>query len=411
MKKLNFGQKIFSVTNNGYDKVICILGFYIKYDMSFLFKFINNFLPVDRNKIVFSNFTGNSYGCNPKYIAEEIIKRKLPFKLIWLVKNPRKEKQRKIFPAKIKLVKFSSIFAMIELATAGFWIDNQRKVYHIRRGLTKKAGQCYIQTWHGSLGIKKIGLEANMITQSDSWVPIGIADAEMIDYLISNSKFESEIYKKNFWNNGKILECGHPRNDIFFKNKDKIKSKILSNYNLNNNVNICLYVPSYRDDNTTKCYDLDYEKLKYALAKKFGGNWKIFVRMHPALAKLSSKIVLQNNFIIDVSDYPDVQELLAVSDIAISDYSSCIFDFVLTRKPAFIYATDIQKYNNERGLYYPLSSTPFSIAENNEQLEQNILNFDNGNYQKRAKDFLWEKGCIETGTASSQVVDLIEEIM
>ena len=58
-------------------------------------------------------------------------------------------------------------------------------------------------------------------------------------------------------------------------------------------------------------------------------------------------------------NYSDIQELMVSSDALITDYSSCIYDFMLSRKPGFIYATDADKYNNGRGLYYSLTSTPF----------------------------------------------------
>ena len=63
------------------------------------------------------------------------------------------------------------------------------------------------------------------------------------------------------------------------------------------------------------------------------------------------------------------------------------------------------------GFYYPLESTPFPVATNNKELEQNILNFDNEKYQKEIALFLKDKGCIEDGHASERIVDLIEKIM
>lgn len=106
-----------------------------------------------------------------------------------------------------------------------------------------------------------------------------------------------------------------------------------------------------------------------------------------------------------------MQELIAVTDVAITDYSSWIYDFVLLRKPGFIFATDIGKYNNERGFYYPLEETPFPIAKNNDELIKNILTFENEGYQERVESFLIDKGCYEDGHASERVAELINEIM
>ena len=82
---------------------------------------------------------------------------------------------------------------------------------------------------------------------------------------------------------------------------------------------------------------------------------------------------------------------------------------MLSRKPGFIYANDIEKYNNLRGFYYPLESTPFPIATNNEELIKNIKDFDEENYKNKVEIFLKEKGCIEDGHASERVAKYIVE--
>lgn len=94
----------------------------------------------------------------------------------------------------------------------------------------------------------------------------------------------------------------------------------------------------------------------------------------------------------------------------ITDYSSCIFDFMLSRRPGFIFATDIEEFNTERGFYYPLEETPFPIARNNEELMQNIRNFDEAAYHNGVEEFLINKGCIEDGCASERVADKIAEL-
>lgn len=414
MTKLSLLEKIFSVTNSGIYKVITILGISIKIDQTKKYKKICSSLQIDKNKIVFENFKGSSYGCNPKYITEEIIKRKLPYELVWIVKSVTQEEENGNFPPQVRLVSRGRIDALKELASAKLWIDNQRKIYYLRRGLEKKPSQYYIQTWHGSLGIKKIGLDSQLSQVENEWIPFGIKDAEMTDYIISNSDFETNVFKSNFFGKGNIKLWGHARNDIFFKTKEeieKLKAKIKTEFNIQQDKKIMLYIPSFRDDFDLKCFQIDTEMLKRTLNKKFGGDWVIAVRMHPHLKNYSSELFNFSETVVDASFYPDIQELLVASDGAITDYSSCIFDFMLSRKPAFIFATDIEKYNTDRGFYYPLESTPFPVAINNEQLEQNILNFDNEKYQKDVELFLQDKGCIEDGHAAERIVDLIEKIM
>lgn len=407
---MNIFQKIFSITNEPGVKIICILGFTFRFNIRTFFNLKYKNLPIENNKIVFLNFKGKGFGCNPKYIAQEIIRQNLPYKMVWLCKDTSEEAVSN-FPSCVKVVNYKKPEALKELATAKIWIDNQRKIYHIKKGLNKKAGQYYIQTWHGSLGIKKIGVDSPLTEIENDWVPYGIEDAKMLDYVLSNSKFEEDVFKRNFWGHGEILQVGHPRNDIFYKDTTELKNKLYESLNISKSKHICLYVPSYRDNYGLYCYGLEYKNLIKILTQKFGGEWVILVRMHPNLVKYASQIIPHNENIIDVSTYSDIQELLVGSDIAISDYSSCIFDFMLTRRPAFIYATDMEDFDNDRGFYYPLKSTPFPVAENNGELMDNIKNFDYSLYKQKVEEFLREKGCMEDGKASERVVELIKKII
>ena len=229
--------------------------------------------------------------------------------------------------------------------------------------------------------------------------------------MISNGTYTTDFFKRIFWNNGKILETGHPRNDIFFNDNSKIKEKVYQKLNIDPNKKIVMYAPTLREDRDMTCYTLDYEKVIKAFENKFGGEWILLTRLHPLIMELNENFKVHSDFIIDATEYSDMQELLVASDALITDYSSCIYDFVLSRKPGFIYATDVKKYDNSRGLYYPLTSTPFPVAENNDQMFDNIMNFNNEKYLKDVESFLVDKGCIDDGHASERVVELIKEII
>ena len=465
MVKLRPLERIFSITNSGTNKLVMLFGIPIKIDRTKFYRNLCLKSQVDNNKIVIDNFEGNSYGCNPKYIVEEIIKRKLPYELVWLVKSVSSEFEkgafpiikRKLpyelvwlvksvssefekgaFPEQVRLVPIYKKDAFVELATAKLWIDNQRKYYFIKRGLIKKNNQRYIQTWHGSLGIKKLDADVTAFNDEDNqnWVTGSKYESSIMDYYISNSSFESNVVTKALWFNNCIKEYGHPRNDIFFKSEkeqQEIKDKVFQTLQIDKNKKVLLYVPSFRDDKKLSCYGLDTSAVANVLKEKFGGDWVIAIRLHPRVKKYSSKLFSFNDKVVDATYYPvkkyssklfsfndkvvdatyypDIQELLLASDIAITDYSSCIFDFMLSRKPGFIFATDIEQFNTDRGFYYPLETTPFPIATNNYELIKNIENFDYEEYKQKVEDFLKDKGCMEDGHASERVVDLIEKIM
>ena len=169
-----------------------------------------------------------------------------------------------------------------------------------------------------------------------------------------------------------------------------------------------MYAPSFRDNDILKYYSIDSEGVVEALKEKFGGDWVFVYRTHPQFNKRKlNKLDYKNS--INATSYSDIQELLLAADCMITDYSSCIFDFMLSKKPAFIFAVDKDKYSSERGLYYPLEATPFPVAINNQKLIENIKYFDNNSYIEKVNKFFEEKGCVEDGHASQRVVNLIEK--
>lgn len=413
MSKLRPLEYLFSITNSGAYKKVMVLGIPFKFDRTKSNRKFCASLPVQKNKIIFMNYLGNPYGCNPKYIVEEILKRKLPVDMVWICKR-LDEDFIKSFPKEMRFVKYKSKECMKEMASARFWISNYHFVKLLSLGVDKKDDQYYIQTWHGSLGIKKIEKNVKSLTEDEKWTEFAQLNSRNVDCWVSNSKFETDIYKEAFWDVKNIQEYGHPRNDIFFKSdmeKEIIKTKVHSELDIPVDKKFLLYVPSFRDGEDLSCYELDIETLKNTLNKKFGGDWVIVSRMHPHFKRRNLEKLNFVGNVVEANNYPDIQELLLAADAAITDYSSCIFDFMLGRKPAFIFATDIKDYNTERGFYYPLETTPFQIAVNNSELCENIMNFDNENYQRKIDDFLQEKGCIEDGHASERVVDLVEKIL
>ena len=109
--------------------------------------------------------------------------------------------------------------------------------------------------------------------------------------------------------------------------------------------------------------------------------------------------------------YTDIHELLLIADIAISDYSSVALDFSNTRKPVFLYASDIDKYTAMRGLkpmYYQL---PFALCKNNDEMEAAIKNFKMADYSKKLQKFYKVYGSVDDGYASKRVVEHLKQMI
>jgi len=369
------------------------------------------FTPVQKDKVLFTTFQGD-YTCNPKYITEELLRTRNDVKIVWAVRKTALL-QPELFPPEVKLVERATYDFYREWASAKVLVVNSVDVFI--RYMPKKRSQFLLQTWHGSLGIKRFG-------KDNQWTLLSAAEkmAKKTDAIISNSVFENNVYKDTFWDKVPIWEYGHPRNDILIsvQNNPELAEKLQNNvrqfFQLDSDTKIALYAPTFRNMLNVKVYNLEAEGVLNALQGRFGGNWVLLVRLHPTARKKAKKVNLISKHIdgvLNATPYPDMQELIIVSDFLITDYSSCIYDYVLSKRPGMIFATDIRRYNNERGFYYPLESTPFPIATNNEELIREIEGFDLASYEKKVETFLKEKGCFEDGCASKRTVATIEKIL
>ena len=170
---------------------------------------------INNKKIVFDNFNGKGFGCNPKYIATELIKENVDCDMVWLVNDMNTE-----MPKEIRKVKYGSFKSYYELTTAKIWIDNVRNY----KGIPKKKKQFYIQTWHASIGFKKCEADIEKLLP-EQYVKEAKNDGQITDLMISDSNFVTNVFKSAFWYNGKIEQIGLPRNDILNELPEKIKKK------------------------------------------------------------------------------------------------------------------------------------------------------------------------------------------
>ncbi len=355
--------------------------------------------PIKKNKIVFANYVGKGYGCNPKYIAEEILRRKLDWDLVWLTDFTDAR-----FPDKIRTVKYESVKALYELATAGIWVDNQRKLPHYK----KRKTQCFIETWHGGGGpMKKIGADNPRNYGNKPYEKTSKHMDKIVNLMISNSACCSKIYRSAFLYHGEIMECGYPRNDILIGDSSEIRTKVYEYFNLQTDRKTVLYAPTYRNSRNLDYYRLDTELLRNTLSAKFGGTWTVLLRLHPTMLFRAGDVVY-NEQILNASHYDDMQELLAASDILISDYSSVISEFSLTGKPVFLFASDVMEYAVERDFYIDYFSLPYHIAKDNETLMKNIADFKEDSYRNKVLEYLDSVGMADRGNASKCVVDYME---
>lgn len=368
-------------------------------------------LPLERKKMIF--YTMGGYSGHGKRIAELLLQYRHDLDIVWVTRR-----QELKVPRGIRLIRYDNKKRFVlEMETAGYWIFDDNIADH----LIKREGQCYIQLKHWpSITLKSFGRDLTKFRQEkygSAEDTISFYNGEIIDYAMVGSQFDEETFRKAFAYEGKVVYVGSPRSDILF-HREKYRRKICNIYHLEEKTHILLYAPTFRIEKAISGFQQNYKDTKIDLSmlfmilnRCFGGTWIIFLRLHPNVAFRSRKIK-RPSFVIDVSDYGDGEELVAASDLMITDYSSIMFEPAFVKKPVFLYAPDRYEYiNQERELLIDYDTLPFDIAESNEELCDKISRFDQEQYERRLDNFFKKYGVKEDGHAGERAVDFILKLL
>lgn len=359
-------------------------------------------LPIVNNKIVIVNYYGKGYGDNGKAIVQKLLMQDIPLDIVWAVKSLTEIEN---FPPGVRFVKFRSLTFYKEMATARIWIDNSRQ----GAAIIKRSGQFYIQTWHGGLPLKQIEKDAYEHL-ARGYLDDAIYDSKKIDLMISGNAFFSKLCKTSFWYDGAILECGTPRLDSLINYDQSERNIICEKLGLPKDKKFVLYAPTFRVNKDMECYNLYYNKILNTLEKKTGDEWCFIVRLHPNIS-VEQDTLRYSSSVLNGTQFPDLYELLKITDLLISDYSSVIFEGALLEKPVALFTTDLDAYIKDRNFYFNLNELPFPICENNEMLMRTIECFDTAAYKVEVEKFNDSINYFETGEAASRIVHIILEVI
>ncbi|MBC8532362.1 CDP-glycerol glycerophosphotransferase family protein [Christensenellaceae bacterium NSJ-53] len=367
--------------------------------------------PVQKNRVLLLNNILNfnaKYACSPKYLAEYILEH-YPQSFEVVFPLGKEIDGSSLISRGITVVRLGTLKYYYYVLTSKFFITTSGAISYI----PFRKSQVVINTWHGGGAYKKMGIDTSdsFFYRQDCKIT-----ASKTSYFLSSNKYFSDIVERSLLiDRNKILEIGLPRNDIFFTDYSDISSRIKIKYGIDPNAKIVMYAPTYRTpgENTFLThqlgpYEIDSKSVIQALTTRFGGDWVFVLRLHPSIADQLQDIP-EN--VIDMSGHDDIQELMCTADVLINDYSSTMWDFVQTRKPCFIFASDLKDYETNRGLYTKPSSWPFPLSTTNEELAQNILRFDEDKYaQDVAYYFKWMQN-FEDGHACEKVCKLMLDRM
>ena len=374
------------------------------------YKGARRFVVSDNKTILFISYHGRGYSCNPKYIHQELLQdeRFKGFNFIWALKDTSQEIEG------ATIIKYRSLQYFYYLAKSKIWISNCKLPSYC----LKKRKQVYIQTWHGT-PLKRLAYDIN-IDEKQTFYRSKMSKQEMVksydddskqyNYLISPNSFTSEKYQSCFKvSSDKIKEFGYPRNDFLVNLKQDQIEQLKVKLGLPSDKKIILYAPTWRDnsfDHKGYTFNLqcDFKKWQHYLEK----DYVVIFKPHYLISnKFDNEQFKDFLYLFDANI--DINELYAVSDLLITDYSSVFFDYSILDRPILFYMYDLDDYrDNLRGFYLDIDKDlPGQVVKHEEDLFKIIIN-DMHNFESikaLRKDFINKYHTSEQGNASKKIID------
>jgi len=333
--------------------------------------------------ILFMCFGGHRATDSPRRLLEEFQRRGIQWPVYWAVADFSVP-----VPDGTEPVLVGSRLWYRLLTEARTLVNNNNFPFYFR----KREGQVYIQTWHGT-PLKKLGNDVARTNFSLSYWNLMWREAGYWDALLAQNEYAAEVLAKCFGFDGRVVTEGYPRNDSLTQERmEQNRPGIRRRLGIPEGKTAILYAPTWRDDakNASRQYEmvtyLDFETAQQQL----GDDYVLLLRGHHNIA--GQRQTAANKFVIDVTEYPEVNDLYTAADVLVNDYSSVMFDFCVTGKPIVFLTPDIAEYRDAtRGFYFDLAEkAPGPLHDTTEEVVQSIKNISvvSRRYARKYKEFV-----------------------
>ncbi|MFI9238213.1 CDP-glycerol glycerophosphotransferase family protein [Streptomyces sp. NPDC053079] len=304
-------------------------------------------LPIDDTLVVFEALEGRGYADSPRYIHEELRRRRLPLRAVWSYSGSRSS-----YPEGVELVRRGSWEYVRTVARARYWVDS----HGFPVLFTKRPGTRYLQTWHGQ-ALKHMGFDTPELRLAGA--ERQRLHHEMVarwDALIAPSEeFERTFVRANAYT-GELLRTGLPRNDVLVRWNDPEQrdraTAVREQLQIPDGRKVLLYAPTFRDGARGSGESVRVDLAE--LVRATGEEWTIVVRPH-YYERFTVPREL-GHALRDGREFTDLNDLMLASDALLTDYSSVMFDYANLGRPILLYTDDYDDYRSvSRGTYYDLA--------------------------------------------------------
>ncbi|MFI8085993.1 CDP-glycerol glycerophosphotransferase family protein [Kitasatospora sp. NPDC086009] len=298
-----------------------------------------------RDTVLYDVFGGRGYADSPRAVHAELARRGEPLEHLWTVDDAQAE-----LPAGVRAVRIWSPEWYEALATSRYLVGNT----HFPDFLERRDGQVVVQTWHGS-PLKRIAHDVENPWLADhGYLEALDRETPQWSLLLSPSPFATPLLRRAFRYDGEILESGYPRGDVLARQDEHAAAAVRRRLGIPDGKRVVLYAPTWREDQRRGDGDgfrldlrIDLDHARRAL----GHDHVLLIRPHAHVREPLPGA--GDGFLYDCGDYPDVQELLLIADVLVTDYSSIMFDFAITGRPVLFFTYDLEHYRDTlRGFYF-----------------------------------------------------------
>ncbi|MFE7139302.1 CDP-glycerol glycerophosphotransferase family protein [Streptomyces sp. NPDC057644] len=360
-------------------------------------------LPVRRGSVVFESHMGTCYGDSPRALYEEIRRQGLKLHATWSY-----DPSPAGFPDDARLVRRWSWRYLWALARAEYWVDNQGFPQHLR----KPRHTTYLQTWHGS-AYKRMGFDETRVRLQNAPQRERLQQAvDRFDHFLVRSEHDVTTLARAYrLPEERLLRTGYPRNDALIAERTRAETEgrlprppLAGVLGLDDHKKTVLYAPTFRGGPGKQRKSrllLDVREF----AERFGDTHTLLVRAH--YLESARLPVCPPGTVVDVSRHHDISELLSITDVLVTDYSSIMFDFALLDRPVVLFAPDLEAYAAERGSYFDLrEQAPGPVTATQDELFAALaeLKKSDTRYADQRRAFAERFGAYDQGDAARAAV-------
>jgi CDP-glycerol glycerophosphotransferase len=353
--------------------------------------------PVDpEDAVIFNSFDGASAYDQPRAIHDELAQRRPDLTRYWVVADGSLEIPPGSVPLLIRTREWWTLLSSARFLVTNCWLPGR---------FVRRSHQTVQQAWHGT-PYKAMGLDRIRALERSGYAAKMLGEVGMWSQFIAQNRYSADVFRSAYRFSGQMLEIGYPRNDPLTRVLEPVElAERRARLGLDPDQLVILYLPTWREDRKTVYRGLDLTELLTGL----GTDARLLLRGHVNTIKHDASI--EQPGVVDVTIYPDLNDLFAVSDVLITDYSSVMFDYSVTGKPIIFFAPDLDHYATQmRGAYFSLADTAPGpvVATTGEVFEaiRNLAEVERG-YAARYRAWREKFNHLDDGKAAERSVDAL----